>query len=91
MRSTKLSSNDEKEREREREKERERKRERERERGRQYTIHNTQTLQSRSIIVESIESRAIVGAVIQKNGFIFNYEDDKKKLNESSSDDGDSF
>ena len=87
------------EKERQRERETERKRERGREEDNtqytihntQYTIHNTQTLQSRSIIVESIESRAIVGAVIQKNGFIFNYEDDKKKLNESSSGDGDSF
>ena len=47
--------------------------------------------QARRIKVESIESRAVVGAAIQKNGFIFDYRDDDQKSNETSSDDEDSF
>ena len=47
--------------------------------------------QAQKIKVKSIESRAVVGAAIQKNGFIFDFRDDHQKANESSSDDGDSF
>ena len=46
--------------------------------------------QSRSLKVGTIEKKVVVGSAIHKNGFIFNYKD-AKAVNESSSDDGDSF
>ena len=46
--------------------------------------------QCRSLKIETIEKKVVVGSAVQKHGFIYNYKD-AKKPNESSSDDGDSF
>ena len=46
--------------------------------------------QCRSIKVETIERKVVVGSAIQKRGFIFNYKDAKSRI-ESISDDDDSF